>query len=54
MDHIPGIGLKRKKRLLEHFGDVETISKATEEEILSISGITRSVAKNVVDFLRNL
>jgi len=54
LDHIPGIGLKRKKRLLEHFGDVETISKAIEEEILSVSGMTRSVAKNVVDFLKNL
>jgi len=30
------------------------ISKASEEELIRVSGISRSVAKNIVDFLKNL
>jgi len=30
------------------------ISRASEEELTRVSGIPRSVAKNVVDFFKNL
>jgi len=54
LDLIPGVGIRRKQQLLEHFGDVGMISKASEEELIRVSGISRSVAKNIVDFLKNL
>ncbi|MEJ2723686.1 MAG: excinuclease ABC subunit UvrC [Deltaproteobacteria bacterium] len=54
LDSIPGVGKKRKKRLLEHFGDVEMVSKANEEDLMRVSGIPDSVAKNIVDFFKRL
>jgi excinuclease ABC subunit C len=54
LDAIPGVGTRRKQRLLEHFADVEMISRASEEDLTRVSGIPRSVAKNIVDFFKNL
>ncbi len=40
LDEIPGIGPIKKKRLLQHFGSVEKIRQASEEELLKVKGIT--------------
>lgn len=47
LDTIPGIGPKRKKMLLEHFGDVETIRNVSPDQIAALPGMTRSVAEKV-------
>ena len=52
MDGVPGIGKKRKLLLLNHFGSVEKIKGATTEELASIKGMTKQVARNVKEFLR--
>ncbi|AKI98084.1 excinuclease ABC subunit UvrC [Kosmotoga pacifica] len=36
LDKIPGIGPKRKKQLLQHFGSVTKIKKASEKELMQI------------------
>jgi excinuclease ABC subunit C len=54
LDAIPGVGTRRKQQLLEHFADVEMISRVSEEDLTRVSGIPRSVAKNIVDFFENL
>ncbi len=41
LDHVPTIGPKKRKALLTHFGSVQNIQKATDEEIFSVSGITK-------------
>ncbi|GAB5412038.1 MAG: excinuclease ABC subunit UvrC [Chlamydiales bacterium] len=41
LDEIEGIGPTKKKRLLQHFGSVKRIAEASEEELLSIPGITK-------------
>ena len=46
LDQIPGIGPKRKKKLIETFGDIEKIKQASDEELLEI------VPKNIVDILK--
>jgi excinuclease ABC subunit C len=33
LDEIPGIGAKRKSKLLEHFGSLENLRKASRQEI---------------------
>jgi excinuclease ABC subunit C len=43
LDEVPGIGLKRKRRLLSHFGTTEAIRRATVEE-LTAAGLPLSVA----------
>jgi excinuclease ABC subunit C len=41
LDEIPGIGAIKRTRLLRHFGSIEKLYTATDEEILSVKGITR-------------
>lgn len=50
LDDIPGVGAARRKTLLKHFGDVETIKNATIEEIAGVQGIPESVARYVYNF----
>ncbi len=52
MDGVPGIGKKRKLLLLNHFGSVEKIKRATAEELASVKGMTKQAARNVKEFLR--
>lgn len=51
LDDIPGIGEKRKKLLLKHFGSVKKMKEATEEEFLEL-GIPKNVVKNLLEKLR--
>jgi len=44
-DSVSGIGKKRKEILLKHFGSIDRISKATLEELISLPGIDRKIAK---------
>lgn len=38
LDSIPGIGARRKKVLLQHFGSVEKLREASVEEVTSVLG----------------
>ncbi|MFA5030505.1 MAG: excinuclease ABC subunit UvrC [Patescibacteria group bacterium] len=49
LDEIPGIGEKRKKDLLRHFGSVERIKKARVEQISKIIG--KSAAASIHRYL---
>jgi excinuclease ABC subunit C len=44
LDAIPGVGPKRRKALLEKFGDIESIRQAPTEELTKIPGITEEIA----------
>ncbi|MGE5453777.1 MAG: excinuclease ABC subunit UvrC [Methylocystaceae bacterium] len=47
LDEIPGIGVRRKQALLNHFGSVRAITEATQDEILAVTGINRPAAEAV-------
>jgi excinuclease ABC subunit C len=47
LDDIPGIGPARRKLLLDHFGSLDDLRKATAEEIASVPGIPFSVGQAV-------
>jgi excinuclease ABC subunit C len=47
LDGIPGIGPKRRKALLEQFGSIDGIRKATVEEVAAVPGIPFGVAQTV-------
>jgi len=51
LDEIPGIGPKRKKALLKHFGSIKRIRSAGLEEIASVSGFNRDLAERVLEHL---
>jgi excinuclease ABC subunit C len=46
---IPGIGVKRATLLLQHFGNRENLSKASIDEIATVPGITKQLAKEIVE-----
>lgn len=47
IDEIPGIGAKRKKALLQHFGSVQSIASASIQDILQVDGIHKKVAEEI-------
>jgi len=51
LEAIPGIGPKRRQALMEHFGSVEAIRKASVDEIAAVPGITKELARRVKEFL---
>ena len=51
LDSVPGVGPKRRKLLLTHFGSLDDIRKATMEEIVSVPGIPVAVAEAVKAYL---
>ena len=53
LDHIQGIGKKRKLALLRDFGDIDGISKASVDELRDIEGMNRKVAENVYNYFHN-
>ena len=54
LDRIPGIGPKRKRALMRHFGSIERIKAASVEEIASVEGMNRRIAEEVKKFLDSL
>jgi len=53
LDDIEGVGEKRKKSLLNRFGSVENIKKASIEELCSLKGIDLKTAERVKERLCN-
>lgn len=51
LDDIPGVGEKRRKQLLKHFGSIEAIREAPVEEFRKI-GIGDKLAREIVGFLQ--
>ncbi len=49
LDEIAGIGPARKRALLQHFGTAKAVSRAGISDLLSVDGISESVAKIVYD-----
>ena len=47
LDDIPGIGPRRKRDLLAHFGSVASISGVSPEEISKVPGISRKLASEI-------
>ena len=51
LDDVPGIGDRRKKELLKHFGSVKAVREASVEAIERAPGMTRKAAEAVAKFL---
>ena len=48
LEDIPGIGPKRRKALLKHFGSIRAIRDATEDELLAVDGINKPAAEAIL------
>ncbi len=51
LDDVPGIGERRKKELLRHFGSVKKVREATVAELAGAPGMTLRAAEAVVQYL---
>ncbi|HLI70461.1 MAG TPA: excinuclease ABC subunit UvrC [Ktedonobacteraceae bacterium] len=51
LDEIPGIGPKRKKALMAHFGSIKAISAASLDELAALDGMTRDAAEKVKEYI---
>ncbi len=49
LDEVPGIGPKRKKALLQHFGSGRAVSRASIKDLLEVDGISAAVAQRIHD-----
>ncbi|NLW57061.1 MAG: excinuclease ABC subunit UvrC [Firmicutes bacterium] len=53
LDQIKGIGPKRKKALLNKFGSVQNIKKATFQELMAVEGMNAAAARAVLEGLED-
>ncbi|MDD1510716.1 excinuclease ABC subunit UvrC [Priestia megaterium] len=51
LDDIPGVGEKRKKALLKHFGSVKKLKEATVDDIRN-SGVPQNIAEKIYETLQ--
>jgi len=51
LDQIPGIGPRRRQRLLKTFGSVEAIRRASVDELAAVPGMTHGAAEQVKSYL---
>src|SRR5438067_8705151 len=51
LEQIPGVGEKRKRALLAHFGSLKRIRAASPEEIAQVEGFNRDLAERIQRFL---
>lgn len=50
LDNIPGIGAKRRKALLHHFGSLKEISRAGVKDLCKVEGISVAFAQKIYDY----
>lgn len=54
LDHIEGIGPKRRKALWDNFGSIAEIKKATVLELSNVEGISKNMAKTIIEYFEKL
>ena len=50
LDDINGVGLARRKALMQHFKEIEKIRNASVTELEQVKGITNTVANSIFEF----
>jgi excinuclease ABC subunit C len=47
LDGVPGVGAKRKKSLLHHFGSAKAVASAGLADLEAVEGISHAVARKI-------
>ena len=53
LDSLPGIGAKRKKALLLHFGSAKAVAEAGVADLQKVTGISKAVAERIYAFFHD-
>lgn len=54
LEEIPGIGPKRRRELLGHFGGLQGLSRASQAELARVPGISKKMAEDIYAALHNV
>ncbi|MCP5131125.1 MAG: excinuclease ABC subunit UvrC [Pseudomonadales bacterium] len=54
LEDIAGVGAKRRRDLLRHFGSAQAVENANIEELKKVSGISATMAQQIYDHLHNI
>ena len=49
LDAVPGVGARRKRALLHHFGSARNVARAGLADLEAVDGISKTVAKRIYD-----
>ena len=52
LDEVEGIGPRRKKDIMKHFGSMKRLREASVDEIAAVKGVSEDVARALYDTLR--
>ena len=52
LDGVPGVGPKRKKALLHHFGSAKAVTGASVRDLEHVDGISRAMAQQIYDYFQ--
>ena len=52
LEGIAGLGPKRRQNLLKHFGGLRGISRASEQELVKVPGISKQLAQSILEVLQ--
>jgi excinuclease ABC subunit C len=53
LEQIPGLGPKRRRELLRHFGGQQEVQRASEEQLANVAGISSKLAAEIYAWLHN-
>jgi excinuclease ABC subunit C len=53
LDEIPGVGTRRKRALLAHFGSAKSVSRANLADLRAVDGISDGLAETIYDFFHD-
>jgi excinuclease ABC subunit C len=54
LEGISGVGAKRRRDLLRHFGSIRGVENASVDEICKVDGVSATLAQSIYDHLHTV